>query len=391
MTELEFERHNAEVKEVWEAYRANRPIRVPVILGINTRYYLLGEDAPFPNVSFKEYTENPDVMFETQVRCQDWQRHHILQDAPMGLPSEEEGWSVNVDFQNFYEAGWFGCEIAYFDKQVPDTHPRWQGEARKREIIERGIPDPFGGLMARNKAYYEYFVEKAKTYRYQGRRVTKVAPRGLGTDGPLTVAANLRGASELFADFIEDPEYVKDLLAFVTDAVVARIQAWRQYLGQPIRQEAFGFADDSVMLLSREMYREFVLPCHRRLREALCTTAAGGGIHLCGDSSRHFTTIRDELGIRSFDTGFPIAHGKLREELGLDVEILGGPHVELMRSAPAKAVYDCAKAILESGVRAGGRFVLREGNNLAPGTPLENIRMLYQAAKDAGRYGSSLS
>jgi uroporphyrinogen-III decarboxylase len=207
----------------------------------------------------------------------------------------------------------------------------------------------------------------------------------------LTVAANLRGASELFADFIEDPEYVKDLLAFVTDAVIARIQAWRKYLGQPIQQEAFGFADDSVMLLSREMYREFVLPCHRRLREALCTTATGGGIHLCGDSSRHFATIRDELGIRSFDTGFPIAHGKLREELGADVEILGGPHVELMRGGPAKAVYDCAKAILESGVRVGGRFVLREGNNLAPGTPLENIRMLNQAAQDAGPYCSSLS
>lgn len=392
MPEVDFERHNAEVKAVWEAYRAHRTLRVPVILGVNTRFFLLGEKAPFPHVSFKEYTENPDVMFDTQVRFQDWARHHLVQDAPMGLPSEEEGWTVNVDFQNFYEAGWFGCEIAYFAGQVPDTHPRWRDERRKREVIERGSPDPMlDGLAARNKQYYEHFIGKAKTYMYKGRRVTKINPRGLGTDGPLTVAANIRGATELFADFIEDPGYVKELLAFITEATILRIKAWRRYLGQPEKQDDFGLADDSVQLLSKEMYREFVLPCHKRLREALCTAAVGGRIHLCGDSTRHFETIRDELGIRSFDTGFPIDHGKLRQELGPEIEILGGPHVELLRSAPPQEVHAAARRILESGIKHGGRFVLREGNNLAPGTPLENIRALYQAAQDYGRYGSTLS
>jgi len=34
----------------------------------------------------------------------------------------------------------------------------------------------------------------------------------------------------------------------------------------------------------------------------------------------------------------------------------------------------------------GGRFVLREGNNLAPCTPLENIEAMYEAGKLYGRY-----
>ncbi|MGD2039275.1 MAG: uroporphyrinogen decarboxylase family protein [Anaerolineae bacterium] len=37
--------------------------------------------------------------------------------------------------------------------------------------------------------------------------------------------------------------------------------------------------------------------------------------------------------------------------------------------------------ILNSGVRDGGRSVLREGNNLAPGTPLANLEAMYTAAQ----------
>lgn len=44
--------------------------------------------------------------------------------------------------------------------------------------------------------------------------------------------------------------------------------------------------------------------------------------------------------------------------------------------------------ILRSGVMEGGKFILREGNNLAPGTPLENLHAMYETAKEAGRYGT---
>src|ERR1044071_3060355 len=102
MSAAEIDRHNEEVRTVWDAYRKRQPVRVPVTIGTATRYFLLGEKAPFANVDFKAYIENPDVMFETQVRIKDWLRHNVVQDAAMGLPSEEEGWAIAVDFQNFY-------------------------------------------------------------------------------------------------------------------------------------------------------------------------------------------------------------------------------------------------------------------------------------------------
>jgi uroporphyrinogen-III decarboxylase len=210
----------------------------------------------------------------------------------------------------------------------------------------------------------------------------------MGTDGPLTVAANIRGATEFFTDLADDPEYARKLLEFITEATIRRIKAWRKYLGQPEKQENYWFADDSVQLISTEMYREFVLPCHKRLRAELSSTSVGGGVHLCGDSSRHFNVIRDELGMRSFDTGFPIDHAAIRKRLGPEIEILGGPPVEMIRSSTPEQVYERACEILKSGIMEGGRFVLREGNNLAPGTPLENIEALHRAAQTCGRYSN---
>jgi len=34
----------------------------------------------------------------------------------------------------------------------------------------------------------------------------------------------------------------------------------------------------------------------------------------------------------------------------------------------------------------GGKFILREGNNLAPGTPEENVAAMCAACKKFGRY-----
>jgi uroporphyrinogen-III decarboxylase len=79
-----------------------------------------------------------------------------------------------------------------------------------------------------------------------------------------------------------------------------------------------------------------------------------------------------------------VDHGRLRRELGPDVIIRGGPHVEMLRSAGPDEVYAETVRILGSGVLEGGMFVLREGNNLAPGTPLDNTEAMYRAGREHG-------
>ncbi len=384
MPEIDFKAHNEEVKAVWDAYHAGTPIRVPVVLGLNVRYYLFSPWLNPHGITFAAYSEDPDLMLETQLEFQHYVRHNLLCDAEMGMPSD--AWpGVHVDLQNYYEAAWFGCPVHYREGQVPDTSPIL-GDDNKRMLFDAGVPDPFtDGIMAKNVRFLEYLTERIKDYSFMGLPVHGVSPSGMGTDGPFTAAANIRGATEICLDIYEDPDFVRELLDFITEATIARIKAWRSKLGYDMRPQCWGFADDSIQLLSTETYREFVLPCHKRLVSEL----AGSGphsIHLCGDATRHFKTIRDELNINGFDTGYPVDFAWLRKELGPNIHINGGPTVGFLLRATPSEVREEVRRILSTGVTEGGKFVLREANNMSPGIPEENIAAMYHASQEFGRY-----
>jgi len=251
----------------------------------------------------------------------------------------------------------FSTDIAH-----PMDNPFVRQSLRRHEELVRLVP----GLSFRNV-------------------VLGVKPVVWGFDGPLTVAANLRGG-DLFLDLCEGPGYVARLLDFITRGVIIRNRAMARHFGRKAFAGPGGsIADDSIELISTDMYRRAVMPFHR---DYLSQWSAEGphSIHLCGDVTRHFPAIRDELYVRSFDTGFPVDHGRLREALGPDVEILGGPEVTLLREGTAEAVYERTRAILKSGVMEGGRFVLREANNLPPCCPEPNLAAMYRACLDHGRY-----
>jgi len=378
---VHFEKHNDEVKRVWEAYHAGKPYRVPVTIGINPRFILLNPDHNPQGITFEQYSNDPQTMLDVQVRFFHFVRHNIAFDAEMGLP--KDGWDVYVDLQNYYEAAWFGAEVRFYEGQVPDTLPLLKDD-RKHLLFDRGLPDPLGGIMRKNLDFAEFFARKrAEGYEYAGRPINRINIAAMGTDGPFTAAANLRGATSICIDIYEDPDYVRQLLDYIMEAAILRIKTLRALRNEPLKTKSVAFADDSIALLSTQAYREFVLPYHRKFLDAF---GEGGPhwIHLCGDSTRHFPMLRDELNIQSFDTGFPVDFAWLRKTLGPDVTIYGGPSVPFLRGATPPQVRDEVRRILGTGIMQGGKFVLREGNNLAPGTPLENVRAMYDAALEFG-------
>ena len=381
LAKLDFERHNAEVKELWPAFDAGVAPRVPIAFGTNSRYFMGDPTANPEGLTFQPYIENPDVMFDAQVKYQRWSRFNLLQDQELGCP---EKWSVGVDFQNFYEAAWFGCKVKYFEGQVPDTRPDFA--KNPESLLEKGIPGAFDGIMGQAIEYYEHLKERGAREGYLGRPVEAGCFTGSGTDGPVTVACNLFGPVFVFSTLLEDPDRMHRLFEFITEATIQRMEAWRERFGIPVPQDGFGMADDSIALISTSMYRDEILPYHRRIYDTF-GTQKGRGIHLCGDSTRHFVLLRDELNIRSFDTGFPVDFGDLRRKLGPDIRIQGGPHVELLISATPVQVREEVRRILTSGILQGGRFQLREGNNLAPKTPLANTEAMYRAGVEFGKLG----
>ncbi|MBC7288349.1 MAG: hypothetical protein H5T86_09955, partial [Armatimonadetes bacterium] len=290
------------------------------------------------------------------------------------------------DGQNIFEAGWLGARVVIRDGEPPTAVPAVSDDD-KWHILEEGIPDPFEGPWAEwNWERYEFFKEQEQAgLEWCGRPVRAGQPAGLGTDGPLTVAYQLRGADALLIDMRTDPEFFHALMAFITDATIERILAYRRRLGMDLQSEAWGFADDAVALLSVRDYCDHVLPYHKKL---VATFGPNGPnhIHLCGDATHLFATIRDELNVRSFDTGYPVDFGRLREDVGPDVEIYGGPRVDIVRNGPPEVIERCVREILASGVCEGGKFVLREGNNVAPKTPLRHVAAMYNACRKYGRY-----
>jgi len=390
--EIDFERHNEEVKAVWEAYRAGKPTRVPMILGIQPRYTMFGHDgstmgrhkANPRGITFEQYLAEPEVMLNRELEHLEWCAFNLMQDAEMGLP---EVWNVWPDFQNVYEAASWGCPIKFVGLQVPDTLPAFGGEDGKRALLDATIPDPFDSPFFRKVwEFYGHFRQREEEgFEWKGRPIKACAPSGLGTDGPLTVCCNLRGTADFCLDLMEDPMGARALLDKVTDAIILHVLAFKGHLGQQERTEGWGFADDSIALLGTDTYAEFVLPCHRRMIE---TFSSGGpnSIHLCGDATRHFPFLKRELNIKSFDTGFPVDFGRLRTEVGEDVEILGGPSVPFLAQASPEEVQIETRRILDSGIKKGGRFILREGNNLAPEITPENVAAMYEACRQWGKY-----
>jgi uroporphyrinogen decarboxylase len=378
----DYAQHNDEVRAVMDAYQQGHPTRVPVQFSMNSRMVLQDPELNTWGYTWQNYFENPDVRWTMELNFQKWVRMNVTQDAEMGLPKEWSG--IGVYYQNCDEAAWFGCPFYYPQDDMPFIEPILKEE--KRKLYDMAPPEPLkGGIMTTAIEHYQYLEEKRKHEDFEGRPVGKTWLFGAGTDGPLTVACNLRGASEVAQDFYEDPQYVHDLLGFITDNIIARMKQVIVFNGNTYPTQGWFFADDSIELISTPMYQEFVLPYHKKL---LQTFSLGGpnGIHLCGRVQRHLKFLKDELNIKAYDLGFPTDMGKARTDLGEDVTLYGNIAPHLLKLGPAEAIRAQVKKVCESGVMKGGKFILHDGNNCAPNTPIQNFQAMYEAGKEFGKY-----
>ena len=374
---------NEEKKRIWEAYHGGKPVRVPSTYAVNPRVVLLDPAWNPGGVPFEEYYHKGDVTVEFQLKFMHYTCDYLWKytDNPVGPP---EKFSFYVDNQNIYDAAYFGCPVNFRAGQVPDCTPILTGADKNRIFdfdLDHPLDNPFVKLCLSRQANLERAAAQASV---PGVKLS-VRPFAMGWDGPLTIATQLRG-EEIFSDLIEDPDYAVRLMNFLQKAVAIRNRALARLAGQgdPFGSPGGWLADDSIQLIGLDMYKERVLPIHRQWYAQF-----GGGphcIHLCGDATRHFPAIHEELNVCAFDTGFPVDHGALRKALGEDVEIQGGPEISLLLGGSPRQVYDRTRQILTSGVMAGGKFILHEANNLPPCCPEANLAAMYRCCLDHGNH-----
>ena len=379
----DFTLHNQMVDKLWDDFSKGNPERVPVIAGVSSRYIILDKFAVYQGITFEEYHSNPEAMLAVQLELERFRRLEIDDDTTKGIP--EEGWSVGVDFQNVYEAAWFGAQVVFPKDNVPDTIP-FLDDSNKYAFVKQPLPDPFSGIMGQAREYIEYFKKQAEKMTYMGKPITGFGGCPIWTDGPFTVACNIRGTENFCLDMISEPDYAERLLDYITNATIQRVKVWRQYLGLPVKIPGTGFADDIIQILSIDMVKKYLLPRYRRMIDELSTPDSQPGIHLCGDATRLMPMLRDELNAGHFDTGFPVDFADFSKKIGPDVIWQGGPHVALLLHGKPEAIKKETKRILDEVMPNTKKFVLRDGNDIAPHTPLENIQAMVDAGREYGVY-----
>lgn len=382
---VDYDRHNAEVRQIRDAFYAGHPVR-PLFLPVGSiTNFFQNPDLNTDGYTYEQFFTDPQIQIDAQLRYQYWCRHNLYCDAEMGLPDK---WQLAVDFQNSYDASWTGAPLVDNGQNLPDTLPMLSEHKEALYDMPELLPVN-SGLIGRGFEFMDYMEDYCREHTFMDRPVLPPARFiGEGTDGVLDLAYKLRGAENLLVDMLEDEEYFSDLMEWLTKNLINRISVLRGMHERKwgIRPHGFYYADDAICLISHPMYREYVLPYEKRIIDAF-RDGEKISMHICGGNMHHFGGLVQELPIRYFDTGFPIDFDRLRELVGPEVCISGGPSVMLVRDGSEEEVRRETLRVLNSRSAKEGPFILIAANNTAPCTPVENIAAMYDVLREKAENG----
>jgi uroporphyrinogen decarboxylase len=250
--------------------------------------------------------------------------------------------TVGVDVYNV-EAEAAGCEVRTFG-QAPDVPavaaPLLGGPG---EIGKLGRPDPgHDGRMP-------LFVEAAS--RLHKARGGDIVVRGALT-GPFSLASAVAGAEALLVATIEDPPFVRTLLAW---AARTTVDFGRAFLERGVEPVLFD-SKASPAAASPKVFREFVLPAYRDvvipgLREA---GARWLPLIIGGDTTPILEDlVRTGAGQLICDAGSDL--GRFLERCRAEKRCLrASVDARLVHAGPRQAIRAEARRILEAGSGAPG-------------------------------------
>ncbi len=363
---------------ITKAKRFETPDRVPVHPAINTRYWL-----PMIGVTFGEYFADAETMLRSQILGYKWLMENIRTDQFNILGSWGCGWT---DFQNCSDSGSLGCEVVFPPDHIPWVSGKgWVKTEKDLRRLER-MDFISSGLNARQIEYRQAMMVIFEKYpvRFQGGPVFYPGENPaltLQSNGPFTIAAELMGEVEIYTALYDQPDFVHQLLGIITGKIMQWLAfCWHE---MQIPDRAYGFADDVACTLSPRFFREFALPYHQKIFSAYPEWKS---LHMCGKTDHLLEILANELAIDEFNAfGFQTDLDLVAEHMGGKVFLIGNVNPMLIASGTPEQVRSETRRVIEKLAHYRGLMIM-DGANIAPGSPVENINAMMQAAEEFGRY-----
>lgn len=190
---------------------------------------------------------------------------------------------------------------------------------------------------------------------------------------PLTLVGELRGLENLLMDSLIDEGSVNRMLERAMECVLSYC---REYLGLSPDMISFTDPTASGALISLENFRKFSLPYVRRCSDEVRSWGAKSMVRVYGDERLEDT---DSIGadVCSMDTSVSVAEAcrTVRSALLGNVD-----PIRQIYSGSGEDVRREVERILSHARKTG--FILGAGGDIAPGSPLTNVKALCMSDVD---------
>jgi len=268
-----------------------------------------------------------------------------------------------------------GCELQFFKNDIPRVHKTAIQDYKDIDKLRPIDPYKDGRL--------NLYLESLKIVQ---NKLGKEVSIGNTIGGPFTTAALLFGTEPFLKALIKEKEHIHKLLEVSLQSTLNFIDAVIDLGIAP------GLADPiaSSHLISRKMYREFVLPytkkCQDRIRER---TGSGSVLHICGKTKPIWSDMI-ETGISGLSLDNQDDIGLLRKQHENDVVVIGNVDpVSIIKYGAKEDIYRGVEECCEKALGSQRGFVLASGCDIPIGTDPENVKHFINAARIYGNMRSN--
>ncbi len=295
--------------------------------------------------------------------------------SPTYVPRTNEGVITSIGFEgNFKMENWVDLWGVRWEMGMANAVPFPKGNPLKSldELDKFRIPSP-DDLVLTDETRRRFEDAKAS-----GRLVF----------GGLTYflferAWALMGMEEFLMAMITHPEEVKRLLRLIADFNIAVFQRYID-LGVDGIEFSEDLGSQKALLMSPAMFREFFLPEYRRCLEPVLAAGKIINFHSCGciqdivgDLAEIGVTILNPIQARANDLA------KIKRDTFGKMALMGAIDSHLLMTGDRESIRAEVKRVIDILAPGGGYII---GPDQGMPYPEENLRALWEAAEEYGRY-----